>query len=372
MSVWSASLVDMRTGEPQCGLTLLGGGRWEDSDRPSATLTVAKGPLRELELDRWWVPWRAGVLLELDGHPVHLGPLTQVPTVGRDTVGLRVGSLWDVLDHRYATAADFRPGQGAELAGSILSVSGVSLGAIGWRLVQAAMARRGGPLPVVHGTTDQVAGHERSWAGFDVANLSVAHLLGLLAGVIGGPDIRFDPEWEDDSRQRARWVMRHGTVVSPRIVQAHTLSVDATSQVGVAGDLAVTCDWTPTAKIYAVGAGQEAGALMAVVEDEPLMLRVPLLEQVMADTSEDDLGLLTDRARGRLARSRSMTVQIDATVPLELLHPSLWHVGDLAQVHLGDEWWPLPAAMDATVVSRSADVGSGVVRVGLQAEVSLW
>ena len=367
MAEWSAHLVDTRTGNLTARLDVLGAGTWSDLD---IKVDAGKQALRGVPPMDWMVPYRSSILVTCDGLPLVLGPIVQVPQVTRSQVSFTAGSLWDLLKYRIGLDADYRPGDGAALAGSVLSLTG-SLGTIAWQLVQAALNRRGGWLPVVHGSPDELdPTNERNWKGFDLANLDVAHLLELLAGV--GPDIRFDAGWADDTGRRVQWVMRNGTKVSPDIPQSVTLLVDTTAARGRAGEPQIVCGWLPVAKIYATGAGQDSATPVAIVEHEYLLNNLPLLETTMADSSAEDMDLLASRAQARLDRSQTMTVQVNTSLDCEGgMHPGLWHPGDWARVQLGADWWPLPGRLDARIVTRKGRLGSMVVDVELQSEVDL-
>ena len=368
--MWEAWLVHTQTGQLTARLDVLSGSWEEAADSGHISLEVSKQSLRSVEPAQWLVPWRNSTLLTLDGLPVIGGPLTSVPRLGRTKVQIEAGSIHDIFAQRFATTADHT--DGAALAQSTLTLDGWSLGSIGWRLVQAAMARRGGALPIVHGTLDEAAAHIRTYPGYDITNLDVAHLLELLAGVINGPDIRFDIEWADDEHRRVQWVMRHGTMVSTDIPQDMVLTIDTTAVRGPVGEPEVICAWTPVSKLYATGAGQDSATLIAIAEDESLMMSMPLLEATMSDTSTEELPLLQSRADARLARGREMTVQVNVAIDTATgRYPSLWHPGDAATVVLGDEWWPLPERMDGHIVGRSGEVGSSVVQVEIQSGVSL-
>lgn len=371
--LWEAWLVEMRTGQLSAKLGVLSG-TWAETAGAAEEikLSVDKKSLRGLDLTHWLIPWRAGILITVDGQPLVMGPLTAPPEIDRRAVSMTAGGPRSLLERRYATADDYMPGQGADLAESTLSYTGLSLGSIAWRLVQNAMDRRGGSLPIVHGSPDEVItpGNERNYQGFDISNLGTAHLLELLAGVIGGPQIRFDARWADDTHRRAEWAMRHGTKVSVDIPQDMVLTVDTTAPRGRIAEPTVKTAWTPYAKIYGTGAGEGSGTLIGIAENTDIMNNLPLIEAVISDTSAEDLDALTSTIQATLDTCRTLTVQVNTSVDTaEGQHPTLWHVGEVARVRLSDEWWPLPTEMDARIVTRKGAIGSSIVDVELQAEV---
>lgn len=372
---YEAWLVETMTGQLSSKLDVLSG-TWSQSAGADdeIKLTVGKDALHGLDLGRWLIPWKAGVLLTVDGQPLVMGPIVSPPDISRLTVGLTAGGPLSILERRYATLADYAPGQGTDLAQSVLSYTGLSLGSIAWRLVQDAMDRRGGYLPITHASPDELIspGHERNYQGFDISNLSTAHLLDLLSGVIGGPQIRFDARWADDTHRRAEWAMRHGTKVSVDIPQDIVLTVDTTAPRGRIAEPTVKTAWTPYAKIYGTGAGEGSGTLIGIAENPDLMNNLPLIEAVVSDTSTEDLDTLTAHIQAKLDTCRTLTVQVNTSIDTASgQHPTLWHVGEVARVRLSDEWWPLPTEMDARIVTRKGTLGSPIVDVELQAEVTI-
>ena len=373
--LYEAWLVETMTGQLSSKLDVLSG-TWSQSAGADdeIKLTAGKDALHGLDLGRWLIPWKAGVLLTVDGQPLVMGPIVSPPDISRLTVGLTAGGPLSILERRYATLADYAPGQGTDLAQSVLSYTGLSLGSIAWRLVQDAMDRRGGYLPITHASPDELIspGHERNYQGFDISNLSTAHLLDLLSGVIGGPQIRFDARWADDTHRRAEWAMRHGTKVSVDIPQDIVLTVDTTAPRGRIAEPTVKTAWTPYAKIYGTGAGEGSGTLIGIAENPDLMNNLPLIEAVVSDTSTEDLDTLTAHIQAKLDTCRTLTVQVNTSIDTASgQHPTLWHPGEIARVRLSDEWWPLPSEMDARIVTRKGTLGSPIVDVELQAEVTI-
>ncbi len=361
--LWEAWLIETRTGQLSAKLGVLSG-TWAETAGAAEEikLSVDKAPLRGLDLAHWLIPWRAGILITVDSQPLVMGPLTVPPEIDRRAVSMTAGGPRSLLERRYATADDYMPGQGADLAESA------------WRLVQNAMDRRGGSLPIVHGSPDETIspGHERNYQGFNISNLSTGHLLELLAGVIGGPQIRFDARWADDTHRRAEWAMRHGTKVSVDIPQDMVLTVDTAAPRGRIAEPTVKTAWTPYAKIYGTGAGEGAGTLIGIAENTDLMNNLPLIEAVVSDTSSEDLDTLTGTIQAKLDACRTMTVQVNTSIDTASgQHPTAWHVGEIARVRLSDDWWPLPSELDARIVTRSGTLGSSIVDVELQAEVAI-
>jgi len=95
-------------------------------------------------------------------------------------------------------------------------VSGLDLGTIAKRAVQRANDRPEQGLPMVY-ENDRVGTSERNLLGSDLK--SVGSFLGNISGVINGPDIKFEGEW-NDAHDGVQVRMRTGTAAEPRLYQA--------------------------------------------------------------------------------------------------------------------------------------------------------
>ena len=354
------------------------GGSWADTLNESGEikLSCAKGPLRDVERSRWWVPWANSVLLTVDGEPLACGPIKQTPKLSGSgsTVEFAAGGPLDLFERRYALAKDFTPGMEAEMVKSVLSFERMSLGSIMWRLLEVGMAKRAGSLPIVHGSPDEtglVSGHERNYRGFDVANLGVAHLIKLLSGVIGGPDFGFRARWADVSRRRVEWAFVHGTVAAPEIPNSREIVIDTRKPLADVAAAEVHTSYEPAGRIYGTGAGTDAGTLTVIVEDASRLAGgVPIVERVWSDTSIESTDLLGRHVSAQLAGAGVTVVQVNATVEASRELPvTSWFAGDLATVRVGDRWWPVPAVLRQRVIKRSGRFGSNLVDLQAQCEV---
>ena len=374
---WRAYLVETMTGRLGHELAIISG-TWDEPVNAAGEIKVVaeKEPLRRVEASRWWEPGANTILVTVDGEPLVAGPLLRPPKLSGDgaTAEFTAGSGLSLFEHRFGLVRDFRPGQETEMAASVLGFEHMSLGSIMWRLIEGAMGKRGGFLPVVHGSPDEVgltSGHERHYKGFDVANLGVAHLIGLLSGVIGGPDFAFRPRWADSSRRRMEWVFVHGTVAAPELPQSRELVIDATRPRADVVDAQVHTAYEPVARVYGTGAGTDAGTLLSIVEDaDRLSGGVPVVERVWSDTSIENPGLLERHAAAQLAVAGQTLVQVNSTMECSRELPvTSWHAGDLATVRIGERWWPVPEVLRQRVIKRGGRLGSRLVDVESQCEV---
>lgn len=369
--MWEAWLADTRTGRLGARLGLLDGGSWAETINAAsdATITVEHPGRLGIPAERWFLPWRNSIVLTVDGEPLIFGPILAPPEVQpvEGTVSYRVGDALSIFSRRFAVR-DTKPGDEAALAKSVLSFKRMSLGSIMWRLVRSAMDRRGGDLPIVHGSPDETSltgGHERTYKGFDITNLGIAHLIDLLANVVDGPDFAFRPRWADRSQRRVEWVFEHGTQVSPRLVQSELLVIDERAARADISEFRVLGQYEPANWVAGTGAGQDAGTLIAVAETD--VWDVPRLEAVWADTSNESKDLLERHARARLGDASLVTMQVNAGVAPAVIPVTAWHAGEDVRVVLGERWAPWPEGEHTmTIIKRSGQIGSRVVSVEAQ------
>lgn len=371
---WTAQLVRTMTGQAMPPLTLLGGS-WTDgplNDATSGSIRVAVKELRRYH-DAWWSKWSGSVLLCFNGEPVVLGPIVADPH-GFDTVDLKFGGLFSILEWRYATTADFYPGTEEILAGSVLEYSGTNLGAIAADLVRRGMNRPNGALPFAvaspseQGTVNRV----RNYQGHNISNNSVAKLIKEITAVINGPDVAFRPEWAPGQRGAAvRWVMYHGTEGMPQIAQKHTFSVDLTAPKTVLMEPAVTKDsGTLLGRAYMTGRGEGETTEIVIVERPTGMpAYMPMLETVVSDAQASNAhGLLTRRGEALVAPAETVQLSVNLSATNPIMPLNTWHTGDEFLVKVPDLLHVDRGTYRMRVVSRSGSVTSTVVKTELQPE----
>lgn len=242
--------------------------------------------------------------------------------------GLR--SLWDHRRVMQVLAV------GDDPAESFTTLAG-SLADIAVDLVALALAHAGGSLPVV--LPDRVGGQNvRTYAGHELSVLG--DMLDNLSGVIGGPEIAFQPRLSADG-SHLEWVMRTGTADDPLLHQPGSSAWDGTAdwvwdartpRSGVSG-LSVKRDASKMAyRSWASGEGTGEALLVAWATDtEPLAHGWPLLESVTAHGSVLDPGTLQLHATADLlAGARpwtTWTMTLAGGIPRHdgrLLRPGDW------------------------------------------------
>jgi len=240
---------------------------------------------------------------------------------------VKAGGFPSLFDHRLVMGVI----AGTSWAQWQVTYSGLSLGTIAKRLVQLAMSHTGGSLPVVL-PPDEAGVHERTYKGHELA--TVATRLEQISGVIGGPDVRFEPRLTADL-MGVEAVMRVGTEANPLVHQAGGDHVwDASAVRGVVGDVSVSVDATRLAgRSWATGSGMDEALLMARADDPALTdAGFPLLEFQEAHSTVSEPGTLQDWAAGNLAATRRPW----QTWKIRVLASSLngARAGDFARVHI--------------------------------------
>lgn len=215
---------------------------------------------------------------------------------------VRAGGLRSVFDHRLVMKilAD-----GEDPATTSLSYTG-ALADIARDLVRLVVSHTGGELPIVIGA-DTGGDHVREYKGHELA--TAGDRLSQLTGVIGGPDVAFEPRLTSD-RLGVEWVMRTGTEADPLLHQPG--SSETTGEADHVWDVraprsgVVSLDVTRDAGGLAYrmwGSGQGAGeALLIDVEQDSELIDhgYPLLEAVAAHQDVTDPNTLASHTTADL------------------------------------------------------------------------
>ena len=143
------------------------------------------------------------------------GPIWAWSYDGKSSLQVKAGGMGSIFDHRKVMKV-LAPGENP--AETTLTWSGLSLATLAKRLISTAMSHAGGSLPIVL-PADILGDNERDWPGYELA--TVADEVKAIMGVIGGPDISFEPRLTSDNL-RVEWVMRTGTKADPMLHQAAT------------------------------------------------------------------------------------------------------------------------------------------------------
>lgn len=286
------------------------------------------------ELMHTLMPVMTGAALVWDGLPIILGPFVGTPVLGEDELSVNVGGVTDILAHRVVTPEQFS-------ARARFEYKGLSLGTIAKRVVQQALAKPNGGLPIsfeADETAADDADHIRTYNGFNVANLFASDLLSKIANVGGdsvggvyGPDIDFRPEVVDSLHYG--WHMYTGSEHDPWISQPEVHDWEE----GSAGTGRLTARFSADQmahRVYGVGDGQDEGTRVTRVDSQPAEF-MPLMETVVSDSQWTTDELVAQHARSALSPAplmgASLTVRADGAPQLGQFWP-----GDLARVTTHD------------------------------------
>lgn len=166
------------------------------------------------------------------------------------------------------------------------TLTNLSLGSIGKRLVQARLAWPGAPAVPFILPPDEVAGHERTYLFSALKSIDKA--LTELSDVEGGPDFAFDAERAPDELSLL-YIMRHGTEANPRLgVRAGSWSLDQIT------GLKIIDDGSTIASASWATAGKSAGqALMSRALNSSLVAESGYPPLDVVDTTHNDVSVQT-------------------------------------------------------------------------------
>lgn len=254
---------------------------------------------------------------------------------------VRAGGLRSVFDHRIVMKI-LATGEDPALA--VMDYTG-TLADIARDLVRLALSHTGGSLPIVFEADEGGTSDERTYLGHELAR--VGDRLNELTGVIGGPDLAFEPQLTAD-RQGLQWVMRTGTSDDPLLHQPGSSSSygdadwvwDVRAKRSGVQQIDVTRDANKLAyRAWASGQGTGESLLIAVEEDDTLIARgYPLLESVTQHQSVVDSDTLDAYATSDLIAAMrpwttwTLKVRADANPQLGTYRP-----GDWARVWIPDD-----------------------------------
>lgn len=269
--------------------------------------------------------------------------------------------LWSMWSHRLALPV---VPAGQRVQSMLLTWSGLSLGTIGKRLVQAAATHTGGALPIDL-PADEPGTAARTYYGYEMT--AVGEALQQLVEVDGGPDVAFDPYVTTDGLA-VRWRMRTGTVTDPLLHQVgEDWQWDRGAARGPLRLLSVDVDASQVAtRTWVVGDGQETELLIGRADDQAAIAAgYPLLEQVTSRTSVVSEAELTAHAVATSATARrpwqTWQVETSDTVP----RLGLYRPGDWAVMHIPDGHEYLTAGRYRTRILSISGGQTGKVAVGL-------
>lgn len=352
---WRVSLVETVSGTVGRALDPVAGS-WsvEINKVDSGSVTVKKSDLVGMDVE-WFTPWKTSVLFSYvtpDGDVVPWcgGPITGWPSESLTELELSWAGIRKIFERRHIETD--------------LRLTGLTLGEIAWRVVQAGMAKPGGGLPIVHGTPVESGTHERTYEAWNLANNIVDKRLTELSEVINGPDMMFRPRWAVSDMSRVQWSFVHGTRVDPAIPQTWVPDWDATSQADVVDlDLTSSADEIAS-RVWGTGAGEGKATVITKAENLSLVTEYfPFLESVISDPDQEKPAPILAKCRAALSGSRRMVDQLSLTVRADSVKNPLtsWQVGDDARVTLPDTFFTAPGGTrDMRIIKASGGLNEQV------------
>lgn len=327
----------------------------------SLKVVVKKDSLPQKIDPIWLEPWWAGIVLFWNDTPIvaciHLGnPNETYETLEFTCVGIRnlLARRTVVEDKSLRT-----------IATSVIPYKGLSLGTIAQRVVKVGIEKEGGNLPIRFPMPEQSvkddADHQRTYRGYNVANLLLDDVLTKLSNVIDGPDIMFIPKAQDKS---SIWFeMVHGTEDYPRIKQQITPVWDITAQKGSVTDFStVKTGAFQTHRVYSIGAGEDEGTLIQIAQDlSNVQKQYPLLETVIKEGDSENPTTIMGWAKGSLSANKDPLHEINITVRADGLYPlgTFWP-GNQVEINV-DNWRTIPNGLHkARLVAMSGDLSRNV------------
>ena len=294
---------------------------------------------------------------------IEAGPIW-ARTWGQGTLTIRATGLSSIFDHRLLLSHLIDWSAPGAIAASSLSYSGLSLGTIAKRLVQAALAHSGGDLPIVL-PDDEAGTHERTYPGSDLA--TVAQRLQQLAEVQGGPEYAFEPRLTAD-RMGIEWMLRVGTTADPALHQdGLDWVVDTSAPRGQVSGFTVTEDASAVAtRAFAKGSGTDTAALISRPSARADLLDsgYPLLESARSYSTVLEQSTIDAHAAADLATNdrpwTTWSLSLVADDRLGQVRP-----GDWWQVRVGEHVYLERGTYRARMASLKGAFGSSTIDLGM-------
>lgn len=294
-----------------------------------------------------FLPKKYGIVASWDGIPIVAGPIADDVDVSSSDIEVSVGGITDILSRRFLVPEDFN-------SSMRYYWSGLSLGTIAKRIVQAVQNKPSGGLPITY-DDDEASYRERTYWAYNVSNLSASYLLENISNVINGPDIDFRPYLRDQSH--VAWHMHFGTENNPYIGQdaLHDWEQGSPSVGNVAAKISTEF---VAHRVYGVGDGEDEGTRVGR-SDTTILQNWPFLEAVVSDsdwTSDELLKANTDATLSSMPLMQlSVQVRADGVTPLGLFWP-----GDLCNITVHTFPTLSPGTYQSRIQAMSGDSGSNV------------
>lgn len=290
------------------------------------------------------MPGRMGLVACWDDQPITWGIIGDRQDTWT-TTSFPVNGIMSLLAQRIAIPNSWAADMTAKHTHNT-TITGATYADFVIQALQWVMSKPGGALPIA--MPDIVAGSltegVKSW---DLSGRKADTVLTTIADYDGGPDIDFRPYWVDD-----RHVGLRLTTGTPYVGQDVEHEWHAFAGGGTVEQLAQTVSAGSMAgRVYAVGAGQDAGTLIQVADDTALTAQGwPLTEATITSSDESDATRLMAKATTYLKTHRAPLAQWTGVV----------HAGDV--VPLGQFW---PGEVTILHVADYPSIPDGTYRLRL-------
>ncbi|GAA4708460.1 hypothetical protein [Phytohabitans rumicis] len=334
-------VADLRTGAVVDELPLHGvsfGTVLNDAGEFRGMLAIGDRRIGIREPQRVTEPGRTALYVARDGVLVWGGVIWTIKYSSPDrTLEIGAAGFLSYFDRRRVLPATYDPARD-DVATLVTTYTDVEQAQIARSLIRTAQAHPGGDIGVQVDpvTPSQVAGRPRSLTYPGSQLKSVGEALRELAALDGGPDFLIDVTFGPAGRP-----MRRLQVGEPQLGQ------DGSPHLWEYGANLVSYTWpwdgaSMANRVYAVGAGGDAGQLIEVADDA---LRLgagwPLAEAEVSHVDVADRGLLGSIASAQLSTVAGPVVLPELVVRADR-EPVLgsYQVGDHAQVVVKDGFFP--------------------------------
>jgi hypothetical protein len=371
----SYALADFVTGGPIVDLPVLEGATWSSQlNRPDAvgcTVTLNDTDALGLDLRSASEPEKTVLLARTDDdNVVAWGVIDSrswdddARTVELSAAGIRSSYFGSTIIAPVSalTAPLMVAGAGGQVVNPALNtaLSGLSLGSIGKRLVEARLAWPGAPSAPFILPPDEAGTRERNYLFSALKDIDSA--LDDLSNVENGPDFAFDAQ-RGPNGLSLLYVMRHGSEARPRI-GTHAGVWNLADITG----LKVTDDGTSIASASWGSAGKSAGSVLMSRRLNTALVAAGYPPRDLVDTSHNDVSVqatLDSYVAENLAyatgpdRSLSFTVRGDAKPGVGEFRP-----GDTVDIDVpADHPW-LTGGFTVRVTSISGDETARDLKIG--------
>lgn len=317
-------------------------------------------------LARMLAPTRRALVLCWDdgsdmGIPLVWGIMGE-PTIGWDDVSFDLTSPLAIMGSRIAVREGvFGAGSGS-VTTDVISYAGMSLRGILASLGKlCTKAKQGGSLPIDWKYAGEAGSHERTYPGYDVANLSWQKLATNIANVAGGPDFQFRPEWADS--QHVRLSFEAGSDSEPYLGQAGLVpTLTCFAGGGTVEELKVTC-LGPVMRVFGTGSGSDQATICHQSQDLALCTQAdpwPLTETTVSSSDWDSAALVASHADATLAAGKVPLVQLTGKVSLAdaggITPGQVWP-GQLVDVDIRDHPYLPEGTYRMRLMSMAGDQG---------------